>query len=78
MINLRNKSVIRFLGTSNEFVIQQEKKEEKKKKFSTQLVAQVSWAKRRISNVSAIFSPIATWSFIYCLHGSVGIYSKNY
>ena len=32
MINLRNKSVIRFLGTSNEFVIQQEKKEEKKKK----------------------------------------------
>lgn len=42
MINLRNKSVIRFLGTSNEFVIQQEKKEEKKKKFSTQLVAQVS------------------------------------
>lgn len=29
MINLRNKSVIRFLGTSNEFVIQQEKKEEK-------------------------------------------------
>lgn len=41
MINLRNKSVIRFLGTSNEFVIQQEKKKEKKK-FSTQLVAQVS------------------------------------
>lgn len=34
MINLRNKSVIRFLGTSNEFVIQQEKKEEKKKKNS--------------------------------------------
>lgn len=31
MINLRNKSVIQFLGTSNEFVIQQEKKEEKKK-----------------------------------------------
>lgn len=73
MINLRNKSVIRFLGTSNEFVIQQEKKEEKKKKIlnATSRASLVSEKKNleRVSNFLANCNMV-----VYLLFTRIGRY----
>lgn len=80
MINLRNKSVIRFLGTSNEFVIQQEKKEEKKKKRILNATSRASLVseKKNLERVSNFLGNCNT--VVYLLFTRIGryIYLRNY
>lgn len=72
MINLRNKSVIRFLGTSNEFVIQQEKKEEKKKILNATSRASLVSEKKNLERVSNFLANCNM--LVYLLFTRIGRY----